>query len=232
VAAVLRDALAGVPIDERERAVRIEALLARVGLADPGQDVEHLSGGWRKRLAIARALIVEPDLLLLDEPTNHLDLAGVLWLEDLLRGARWAFLVVTHDRAFLERVARRVVELNPTYAEGYLSVNGSYSDFLVQREAHLQAQAHQEQALAGRVRREIEWLRRGAQARTTKSKGRIEAAGQMIDDLADLQLRNARNAAGPAGIDFHGSGEKPGSCWSPKASRSAPESGRCSRVWT
>ena len=206
VEAVLSEALAGEAMDERERATQIEITLARVGFIDREQRVENLSGGWRKRLAIARALIRRPDLLLMDEPTNHLDLEGVLWLEGLLKQAPFAYLVVSHDRYFLENVARRVVELNPAYSEGYLSVNGAYSDFLLVREEYLSAQAHQQQALASKVRREIEWLRRGAQARSTKAKGRIDAAGRMIEDLAEIKFRNAQNAS--VGIDFSASGRK------------------------
>jgi ATP-binding cassette subfamily F protein uup len=212
VAGVLADALAGEVLDEDERAARIEVLLARVGFDGPGaprrtQAAETLSGGWRKRLALASALIREPDLLLLDEPTNHLDLMGVLWLEELLRAAPFAFVVVSHDRQFLENVATRTVELNAAYADGYLSADGPYSAFLIKREEHLQAQAHQQVALQSRVRREIEWLRRGARARTTKAKGRIEAAGEMIADLADLKVRNAAQSQ-TADMTFSASGRK------------------------
>ena len=98
--------------DEHEREVEAQVLLGRVGFERFGQPVESLSGGWRKRLAIARALIRQPDLLLLDEPTNHLDLEGILWLEELLSAARFSFLLVSHDRYFLENVTNRVVELS------------------------------------------------------------------------------------------------------------------------
>ena len=111
-----------------------------------------------------RELVKEPDLLLLDEPTNHLDLEGILWLEKLLSNAWFAFLLVSHDRYFLENVTNRVVELNRTYEDGYLSINGSYSDFIEKREEYLAAQSAQQRALASRVRREVEWLKRGAKA--------------------------------------------------------------------
>ena len=124
----------------------MEITLARVGFADKAAVAHTLSGGWKKRLAIAQALIREPDLLLLDEPTNHLDLEGVLWLEELLQNAPFGFVVISHDRYFLENVAKRVIELNPAYADGFLSISGSYSNFLVKREEYLAAQAHQEVA--------------------------------------------------------------------------------------
>ena len=138
--------------------------------------------------------------MLLDEPTNHLDLEGIVWLEELLSNAKFSFLLVSHDRYFLENVTNRIVDLNTAYADGYLSINGTYSDFLVKRDEYLEAQAAREQALASRVRREVEWLRRGAKARTTKAKGRIAEAGRMMEDLAVLKARNAQQGA--MQIDF------------------------------
>jgi len=206
VESVLTDALAGEALDETEREVRIEVALGRVGFARRDQAVETLSGGWKKRLSLARALVREAELLLIDEPTNHLDLEGVLWLESLLQEASFAFILISHDRVFLENVTTRIVELHPQYAEGFLSVNGTYSAFLMQREEYLGAQANRQSALATQVKREIEWLQRGAQARSTKAQGRINQAGQMIEELAELKFRNGQTRT--AGIDFSASGRQ------------------------
>ena len=184
----------------------MDVALGRVGFDGRDQVVDTLSGGWKKRLSLARALVQDAELLLIDEPTNHLDLEGVLWLERLLQDAQFAFVLISHDRVFLENVTNRVVELHPAYGEGYMSVNGTYSDFLIQREEYLAAQAHQESTLATQVKREIEWLRRGPQARTTKAQGRIQQAEKMIGDLAELKFRNAQNRS--AGIDFSASGRQ------------------------
>jgi len=194
---VLAMALAGVEDDERPG--RIAQALGRAGLADGHAPVEALSGGGKKRLAIARALAAEPDILLMDEPTNHLDLDGILWLEEVLRERARAFLVVSHDRWFLEHVATRMLELNRAYPAGLFETAGTYSEFLARREEFLRGQAAWEESLANMVRREIEWLRRGAKARSTKAKGRIKEAGRLIDELEDAR---ARGATATAEIEF------------------------------
>ena len=186
--------------DEHERQTAAAILLDRLDFREPDAPADALSGGWRKRLAIARELAGEPDLMLMDEPTNHLDLEGIRWLEKLIAQAGFATLIVTHDRAFLESVGTRVIELGRQYPDGFLSHNGAYSDFVEKREDFLAAQQGRQQALASGVRREVAWLRRGAKARTTKAKGRIERAGEMMNDLADLKTRNAD--AGTAAVNF------------------------------
>ncbi len=206
VESVLTEALQSEHLDDIERDVRMEVALGKVGFERRDQIVETLSGGWKKRLSLARALVQDAELLFIDEPTNHLDLEGVLWLEGLLQDAPFAFVLISHDRVFLENVTNRVVELHPAYAEGYISVSGTYSDFLVQREEYLAAQAHREDALQTQVKREIEWLQRGAQARSTKAQGRIQQAGQMIEELAELKFRNAQGKT--AGVDFTASGRQ------------------------
>ena len=183
-------------VDPDERPGRVALALGRAGLAHGEARVEALSGGWRKRLAIARELAAGPDVLLMDEPTNHLDVDGILWLEELLAERARAFLVVSHDRYFLERVASRVLELNSAYPDGLFVTDGSYSDFLARRDEFLRGQAAYEDALANLVRREIAWLRRGAKARATKAKGRIKEAGRLIDELEDARARSVVRSAG------------------------------------
>jgi len=197
VADIVLGTLAGV--DEEDRPGRLAHALSRAGFTDGRTNVEALSGGWKKRLAIARELAAAPDILLMDEPTNHLDVEGILWLEDLLTERSRAFLVVSHDRYFLEHVATRMLELNRVYPDGLFEAEGRYSEFLARRDEFLRGQAAYQDALANTVRREIEWLRRGAKARSTKAKGRIKQAGRLIEELQDAR---ARGVTATAGIDF------------------------------
>ena len=194
---VLAAALA--TVEEDERPGRIAQTLGRAGFADGRAAVEELSGGWKKRLAIARELAGAPDVLLMDEPTNHLDVDGILWLEGILADRARAVLVVSHDRYFLEHVATRMLELNRAYPDGLFQTDGRYSEFLARRDEFLRGQAAYEESLANTVRREIEWLRRGAKARSTKAKGRIREAGRLIEELGDAR---ARAAGGTAGIEL------------------------------
>jgi ABC transport system ATP-binding/permease protein len=180
-------------------------VLGRAGFTDFNVQAASLSGGWRKRLAIAEGLVQKPDILLLDEPTNHLDLAGIKWLEGILQSAPFACVVVSHDRYLLENVAAEVVELNRIYDDGLLRVKGNYSNFLQAKEDYLHAQGKRQEALTNLVHNEIEWLRRGAKARTSKSKARIDSAQELIAELADL---NARSRTGTAGIDFSETGRR------------------------
>jgi ATP-binding cassette subfamily F protein uup len=172
----------------REREM-VPALAGQAGFHDLSVRVETLSGGWRKRLALARGLAAQPDLLLLDEPTNHLDLEGIEWLEGLLVTAPFASCVITHDRAFLEDTSTHVMEMNRAYPGGLFRVEGPYSTFLEKREQFFEAQAKQRESLESKVRREIEWLRRGAKARTRKAKARIGTAMEMIAALDDMESR-------------------------------------------
>ncbi len=177
--------------EEHEADTRAAMFLERSGFRRVDQPASELSGGWRKRLSITRELARAPDLLLMDEPTNHLDLEGILWLEELLANATFALIVVSHDRYFLETAATRLLELSRAYAQGTFTVDGPYSEFLRRRAEFLEAQARQEQSLANKVRQDVVWLGRGAQARRTKAKGRIQDAGERLAELTDLRRRNA-----------------------------------------
>src|SRR5206468_154945 len=182
-------------LDDHERDERVRLALGKAGFNDPDVPTDALSGGWRARLAMARALARVPDVLLLDEPTNHLDIDSILWLESLLRNESSAFVVVSHDRYFLERVAGRMLEISRLHDTGLFHVTGTYADFLEARGEALSNQAAYRDTLAGLVRREVAWLRRGAKARTSKSKARIDSAERSIERLADYRSRSAVSTA-------------------------------------
>ena len=205
IRSVIETALARTAVPEAERASRFAETLGRAGFTDLDAHAATLSGGWRKRLAIAEALVQAPNILLLDEPTNHLDLAGIQWLESVLQNAAFACVVVSHDRYFLENVANEMVELNRAYEDGALRVKGNYSAFLEAEELYLHAQKKRQESLENRVHTELEWLRRGPKARATKAKARIDKAHEMIGELAEM---NARSRTSSAEIDFSATNRK------------------------
>ncbi|MDW7771285.1 MAG: ABC-F family ATP-binding cassette domain-containing protein [Desulfobulbaceae bacterium] len=194
VAGVLYSSLKEVEPDPAAQYNRVHAMLSRGEFGGQDDPIRTLSGGWRKRLAICRALILRPDILLLDEPTNHLDLEGILWLEQLLGGSfpesPAAFVLVSHDRLFLENLTNRLFELSPAFPAGYFSVAGNYSEFLQRKEEFLEQQEKLEASLANKARRESEWLQRGPKARTTKAKYRVDEAHRLHEELARIKQRN------------------------------------------
>ena len=202
---VLEQALAAAHVNESEREGRLRELTGRAGFANLDAEATSLSGGWRKRLAITEAMVVEPEVMLLDEPTNHLDLAGIEWLEELLRAASFAVVTVSHDRYFLEATSSQIIELNRVFAEGLFRVKGSFSRFLEEKQAYLESQSKQQESLRNVVKTEIEWLRRGPKARTTKSKARIDSANALIGQLKEM---DSRASVSSAGIDFDASQRK------------------------
>jgi len=197
---------AGDPADAHEFETQAAIALTQVGFTDLDQPANTLSGGWRKRLALARELTARPDILLMDEPTNHLDLPGVAWLEKFLRSASFGYLVATHDRAFLRAIADDIIEINRMYPGGAFRAAGGYDTFTEKRDAFVEAQARQQESVANQVRRETDWLGHKARARTRKASSRIVAAAQRREQLADLQFRTA--ATETAGIDFVGTGRQ------------------------
>ena len=206
VQSALLDALRDLETEDHEPVILARKMLRRLGFRSGEAEVATLSGGWQKRLAIGCALVQAPDLLLLDEPTNHLDFAGIEWLESFLGRSKLSFILTSHDRTFLERVANRIVEINPRYPDGFFSVNGPYSDFLEKREAFLRTQDAKRQALANEVRREIEWLRRGPKARSSKAGYRIDEAHRKIDELSEAKRRH--DSETKLDIDFAASGRR------------------------
>lgn len=167
--------------------------LTETGFTDLDMPVQSLSGGWKKRLSLICALLSEPTLLLLDEPTNHLDTPGILWLEEQLAAFSGSSLFVSHDRYFIERLASRTVEIDIRYQNGFISADGGYSALIEKREQILSAIETQRRSLQNKVRREVEWLRQGVKARTTKAKYRIDEAHRLIHELNSMH--NAEQSA-------------------------------------
>jgi ATP-binding cassette subfamily F protein uup len=164
---------------------RAKIILTKLGIEDFDTPIRQLSGGYRKRIALATALLVEPDVLLMDEPTNHLDAASVEWLQDYLKNYRGALLLITHDRYFLDQVTNRILELD----RGDLFTHaGNYSYFLEKKAEAEDIAVSQQRKHRGVLRRELEWLQRGPKARSTKQKARI----QRVEGMQEMEFKQAQ----------------------------------------
>ncbi len=160
-------------------------ILTKLGITDFNVKVGTLSGGYRKRIALATALLAEPDLLLMDEPTNHLDALSVEWLQSYLNRYRGALLLITHDRYFLDKVTNRIIEID---RGDIFSYSGNYSYYLEKKAASEDSAASTQRKFQGVLRRELEWLKRGPKARSTKQKARI----QRIEAMRETEFKQGQ----------------------------------------
>ena len=173
---------------------KAKIVLSKLGIEDFDAKVKDLSGGYRKRIALAAALLNEPDLLMMDEPTNHLDAESVEWLQEYLSRFPGAMLLITHDRYFLDKVTTRILEIDRADLYTYA---GNYSYYLEKKALQEESTASSQRKLKGVLRKELEWLKRGAKARSTKQKARIDRIGEM-------QNREFKEAQGKVDIDTPG----------------------------
>ena len=188
--------------------LQVDQVIARLGL-DGDARIGDLSGGWRRRAVLGRALVAAPDLLLLDEPTNHLDIEAITWLEEMMNGFGGALLFISHDRTFVRRLATRIVELD----RGQLrSFRGSYDDYLVQKAALLDAEEKQAALFDKKLAQEEVWIRKGVEARRTRNEGRVRALkalrverSQRRDRVGTMEVR-VQDAGQSGKLVFEASG--------------------------
>ncbi|MEY3882251.1 MAG: hypothetical protein RIQ94_3047 [Pseudomonadota bacterium] len=164
---------------------RVETTLNKLDL--PGElKISDLSGGWKRRVALARALVIEPEVLLLDEPTNHLDFESILWLEEQMLNFQGAVLFVTHDRSFLQKLATRIVDLD---RGNLVSWAGNYDDYLTRKAAALEDEANQNAEFDKKLADEEVWIRQGVKARRTRNEGRVRALEKLRNERAQRRLQ-------------------------------------------
>ncbi len=168
-----------------ELETQAKVMLNQLGISNFSAKVGDLSGGYRKRIAIATALLTQPDVLLMDEPTNHLDADSVEWLQNYLSRYQGALLLVTHDRYFLDQVTNRILEIDRADLFGY---DGNYSYYLEKKAMQEESSASSQRKFAGVLRRELEWLKRGPKARSTKQKARIGR----IEEMRETEFKSAQ----------------------------------------
>lgn len=181
-------------INAWELETKAKIVLSKLGIQDLEAKIEKLSGGYRKRVALATALLAEPDVLLMDEPTNHLDALSIEWLQSYLSRYRGALLLVTHDRYFLDQVTNRIIELD---RGDLFSYSGNYSYYLEKKAAQEASEASSQRKHQGVLRRELEWLKRGAKARSTKQKARIDRVHEMQEtEFKQVQTKVQISTAG------------------------------------
>lgn len=203
---LLYDSIKDSHFNDKETHKIVQQSLGKGGFKDASVLSKNLSGGWKKKLAITRALCCKPDILLLDEPTNHLDISGIFWLESILKNSRFSFIVVSHDRAFLENTCLNIMEIGRYYPNGFFKIQGQYEKFEKERSKFLTAQQKKQASLSSKMRREDEWLKQGAKARTTKAKYRIDQAEKLRMDLFALKGQNKNTAT--LDIDFISTGRQ------------------------
>ena len=177
-------------VDAWDLETKAKLILTKLGIQDFDAKIADLSGGYRKRIALATALLSDPDVLLMDEPTNHLDALSVEWLQNYLNGYRGALLLITHDRYFLDRVTNRILEIDRGDLYNYA---GNYAYYLEKKALAEESAASSVRKHAGVLRRELEWLKRGPKARSTKQKARI-------DRIKDMRAQEFKTANGKVEI--------------------------------
>jgi ATP-binding cassette subfamily F protein uup len=192
-------------LDDTEAQLQSTIALSQAQFSDHYSKISSLSGGQKKRLSLSRIFLNDPDLVLLDEPTNHMDWDALEWLHQLLEQAKFAWLLVSHDRYLLDKRCLKIADINSMYRDGIKVYPVSYQKFLTQKQDYINVLSQQQASLGNRVKREIEWLRSGVKARTTKSRSRKDTANALIAELDQLKSRLQHKTAN---LGFSSSGRK------------------------